>query len=107
MCARVFDVCIRNPGKHFASLSKHLFTGGIEVSEHLDRNAGATNLRRNCLHNLLVFIQLLLGSELLAGRNQLPNFWVFRDESWIGRLAVYIADKALYPNSLFRSPPST
>jgi len=38
----------------------------------------------------------------LAGRNQRPNFWVFRDETWIGRLAVYIADQVFHPNSFFR-----
>src|SRR6266478_937732 len=102
MRARIFDIRIWNPGKHFASLSEHLLSCGIEVSVHLDRNAGATNQRRNGLHNLLVFIQLLSGTEPVAGRNQRPNFWVSRDERWIGRLAVYVADKAFYSNRLFR-----
>src|SRR5215470_5568886 len=100
MGARIFDVCIRNPGKHFASLSKHLLSLGIEVGEHLNGNTGVTNQRRNCLHNLLVFLQLLAGAELVARRHQRPNFWIFSNESWIGGLPVYIADQAFYPNSL-------
>src|SRR6516165_6571950 len=98
MGARIFDVCVRNPGKHFASLSKHLLSGGIEVGVHLDRNAGVANQRRNGLYNLLVFIQLLPGTELVPRRDQRSYFRVFRDESWIGCLAVNIADKAFYAN---------
>src|SRR5262249_32302288 len=102
MCAWVLNVGVRNPGKHLASLSKHIFSSGIHVGEHLDRNAGLTNQRRDRLHNLFVLLQLLSGTELLTRRNQPPHFRIFGDESWISCLAVYISNKAFYSNSLLR-----
>src|SRR5215469_2439669 len=98
MRARILDVSIRNPREHFTPLSKHVLSRGVEVGVHLDRNAGAANQRRNRLHDLLVFIQLLTGTELLTGGNQRPNFWVSRNESRIGGLAVYVAHNILYSN---------
>jgi len=71
----ILDAGIRNPGIHFAPSRKHALSGGIEVREDLDGNA-----ERNCLHDLLVFGQLFLRTELVAGGNQRANFRVSGDE---------------------------
>src|SRR5207245_10138593 len=102
MGKRILDVRIRNPGKHFAALRKHLLACGIEVGKNLNGYAGSANERRNCLYNLLVFIHLLLRAEFLAGRNEFPNFRIFGNESWMGCLTVDVPDQCPDLSSLCR-----